>query len=62
MWTTEVDVAVAQSDERGRPKAEDEGSNPSRSAEGPSSNGKTPVLQTGYEGSIPSAVHWQALR
>ena len=44
----------------GPPKAGDEGSNPSRNADekmGPSSNGKTPDLHPGDEGSIPSGIH-----
>src|SRR5688572_7900268 len=54
-------VAVAQPEERGPPKAEVEGSIPSRSAEsdnmGPSSNGKTLGLHPGDEGSTPSGIH-----
>ena len=65
-------VAVAQTEERGPPKAEVEGSIPSRSADlktepgparpgadmGPSSNGKTLGLHPGDEGSTPSGIHW----
>jgi hypothetical protein len=54
------EVVVAQSEERGPPKAEGEGSSPSRNVKrnlGPSSNGRTPGLHPGNEGSIPSGVH-----